>query len=161
MFQGFHFSPCSFYLIHYMIVWGMNSTFCWWKMKPRMRGVEVLYHYGEFLKLTSSNSFKIRRENLSYLAIWVAQLPDNLQLKASESLMFMMCDQDWRCSYACQKPGTRRFYRKKMCESLMGNTETIWGTAGYWTCLGYCRGCLSDKTSWEFSWSCHIFLVCL
>lgn len=57
-------------------------------------GVEVLYHYGEFLKLTSSNSFKIRRENLSYLAIWVVQLPDNLQLKASESLMFMMCDQD-------------------------------------------------------------------
>lgn len=29
--------------------------------------VGELYHYGEFLKLTSSNSFKIRRENLTIL----------------------------------------------------------------------------------------------
>lgn len=27
----------------------------------------VLYHYGEFLKLISSNSFKIRRKNLNIL----------------------------------------------------------------------------------------------
>lgn len=77
-----------------MVIGGMNLTSCWWKTKPRMHGVWLLYHRGEFLKLTSSNSFKIRRENLKYLAIWVAQLPDNLQLKGSERLMFMMCDQD-------------------------------------------------------------------